>query len=51
MGVIAGLLILWLILMFVGFAVKALLWLAIAAIVAFVITLAAGVIQHVRSSR
>jgi hypothetical protein len=37
-GLIIGLLVLWLILVVVGFAVKTLLWLAIAGIVLFIIT-------------
>ena len=49
MAIIGALLILWLILVFIGFAVKALLWLAIAAIVLFLGTAAFGVVQHLGS--
>lgn len=38
MGLILGLLVLWLVLVVVGFAVKALLWLAIVGLVLFVVT-------------
>lgn len=38
MGLILGLLVLWLVLVVVGFAVKTLLWLAIVGLVLFVIT-------------
>lgn len=48
MGLIIGLLVLWLILVVLGFAIKALLWLAIVGVVLFVVTVAFGVIQSVR---
>lgn len=48
MGIIIILLILWAICIVVGFAVKAVLWLAIIGIVAFFLTVAAGVIHSVR---
>lgn len=48
MGLIIGLLILWLVLVVVGFAVKALVWLAIVGIVLF---LATGVFGAIRSRR
>jgi hypothetical protein len=38
MGLILGLLVLWLVLVVVGFAIKALLWLAIVGLVLFVVT-------------
>jgi hypothetical protein len=47
-GLIIGLLVLWLILVVLGFAIKALLWLAIVGVVLFVVTVAFGVIQSVR---
>ncbi|GAY07789.1 hypothetical protein [Pseudonocardia sp. N23] len=45
MGIIIALLVVWLVLVVVGFAVKALLWLAIVGIVLFVIT---GIVGAVR---
>lgn len=45
MGLILGLLVLWLVLVVVGFAVKTLLWLAIVGLVLFVVT---GVFGAVR---
>jgi len=45
MGLILGLLVLWLVLVVVGFAVKTLLWLAIVGIVLF---LATGVLAAIR---
>lgn len=45
MGLIIGLLVLWLVLVIVGFVVKALLWLAIVGIVLFLLT---GVFGAVR---
>ncbi|MGH3671452.1 MAG: hypothetical protein ACRDSH_12575 [Pseudonocardiaceae bacterium] len=50
MGLIIGLLVLWLVLVVVGFVVKALLWLAIIGIVLFLLTGVFGVIRG-RSSR
>jgi hypothetical protein len=38
MGLILGLLVLWLVLVVVGFAIKALFWLAIVGLVLFVVT-------------
>jgi hypothetical protein len=46
MGVILFLLVLWLALVIIGFAIKALLWLAIAGIVLFVVT---GIYGAIRS--
>jgi hypothetical protein len=46
MGLIIGLLVLWLILAAVGFAVKSLLWLAIVGLVLFVATGVFGGIRH-----
>lgn len=48
MGIIIGLLVIWLILAIIGFVFKALLWLAIVAVVLFVLTVAAGVFRSVR---
>jgi uncharacterized protein YacL len=45
MGLIIGLLVLWLVLVVVGFAVKALLWLAIIGIVLFLLTSVFGAIR------
>ena len=45
MGLIIGLLVLWLVLVVVGFAVKALLWLAIIGIVLFLLTGVFGAIR------
>lgn len=45
MGLILGLLVLWLVLVVVGFAVKALLWLAIVGLVLFVVTGVFGAIR------
>ncbi len=45
MGLIIGLLVLWLVLAIVGFFVKALLWLAIVGIIFFVATAIFGVIR------
>ena len=46
MGLILGLLILWLVLVVVGFAVKALFWLAIVGIALFLVT---GIFGAIRS--
>lgn len=48
MGVIIGLLVLWAVLVVIGFVFKALLWLAIIGLVLFVLTVAAGVFHSVR---
>lgn len=45
MGLIIGLLILWLVLAIIGFFVKALLWLAIVGIILFVATAIFGAIR------
>lgn len=45
MGLIIGLLLLWLVLIVVGFVVKALFWLAIVGIVFFLSTAVFGVIR------
>jgi hypothetical protein len=45
MGLIIVLLVVWLALVIIGFAIKALLWLAIAGIVLFVATSSYGVIR------
>jgi hypothetical protein len=50
MGLILGLLVLWLVLVVVGFAVKALLWLAIVGLVLFVVTGVVGAFRG-RSGR
>jgi ABC-type protease/lipase transport system fused ATPase/permease subunit len=46
MGLVIGLLVLWVVLAIVGFAVKSLLWLAIAAIVLFVVTGIFGAVRR-----
>jgi hypothetical protein len=46
MGLIIGLLVLWLILAVVGFVVKSLLWLAILGIVLFVVTGIFGAVRR-----
>jgi hypothetical protein len=46
MGLIIGLLVLWVILVILGFAVKTLFWLAIVGIVLFIITGIFGAIRH-----
>jgi hypothetical protein len=51
MGIIIGLLILWLVLIVVGFVFKAVLWLAIIACIAFALTAASGVITYIKSPR
>lgn len=51
MGLILGLLVLWVVLVIIGFAVKALLWLAIVGIVLFVITGLFGAIRGRRAVR
>jgi hypothetical protein len=51
MGLIIGLLVLWLILVVIGFAVKTLLWLAIAGIVLFVITGIFGAVRRRSAAR
>lgn len=48
MSVIITLLILWLIIIAVGFLVKALLWLAIVGVVLFIVTVAFGVFHTVK---
>jgi uncharacterized membrane protein (Fun14 family) len=45
MGLIIGLLILWLVLAIIGFFVKALFWLAVVGIIFFVLTAIFGVIR------
>ena len=45
MGLILGLLVLWVVLVIVGFTIKALLWLAIVGIVLFVVTGVFGAIR------
>ena len=50
MGLIVGLLVLWVILAVVGFVVKSLLWLAIIAVVLFVATGIFGGVRHRRVS-
>ncbi|MBV8541906.1 MAG: hypothetical protein JO063_02940 [Pseudonocardiales bacterium] len=45
MGLILGLLVLWVVLVVIGFAVKALLWLAIVGLVLFVLTGVFGMIR------
>jgi hypothetical protein len=45
MGLILGLLVLWLVLVVVGFAIKTLLWLAIVGLVLFVLTGVFGVVR------
>ena len=50
MGLILGLLVLWLVLVVVGFAVKTLLWLAIVGLVLFVVTGVFGALRG-RSNR
>jgi hypothetical protein len=49
LGAILGLLVLWVVLIVVGFAVKALLWLAIVGVVLFVVTSAVGAVVHTTS--
>jgi hypothetical protein len=46
MGLIVGLLVLWLIVAIIGFTVKSLLWLAIIGIVLFVATGIAGAVRR-----
>jgi hypothetical protein len=46
MGLIIGLLVLWLVLAIVGFAVKSLLWLAVVGLVLFIATGVFGGIRH-----
>ncbi|PZS31316.1 MAG: hypothetical protein DLM61_08870 [Pseudonocardiales bacterium] len=50
MGLIIGLLVLWVVLVVIGFTVKALLWLAIVGIVLFLVTGVFGAIRG-RSGR
>ncbi|MGB6161865.1 MAG: hypothetical protein WCF33_25500 [Pseudonocardiaceae bacterium] len=50
MGLILGLLVLWLVLVVIGFAVKTLFWLAIVGIVLFLATGVAGALRG-RSGR
>ncbi|MGH3721687.1 MAG: hypothetical protein ACRDRI_23140 [Pseudonocardiaceae bacterium] len=45
MGLIIGLLVLWLVLVVVGFAVKTLLWLAIVGLVLFIATGVVGALR------
>lgn len=51
MAIVLGLLVLWLALIVLGFAVKALLWLGIAACVAFFATVAVGTIGYLSAQR
>lgn len=46
MGLVIGLLVLWLIVAIVGFVVKSLLWLAIVGIVLFVATIGFGALRR-----
>ncbi|WP_028936270.1 hypothetical protein [Pseudonocardia spinosispora] len=46
MGLIVGLLVLWLVLAVVGFVVKSLLWLAVVALILFVVTGVFGGVRH-----
>ena len=46
MGLIIGLLVLWVVLAVVGFAVKSLLWLAVVALILFVATGIFGGVRH-----
>jgi putative Ca2+/H+ antiporter (TMEM165/GDT1 family) len=48
-GIIIALLVIWLVIVVVGFAVKALFWLAIIGIVLFLATAAAGAIRGRRN--
>ncbi len=50
MGLIIGLLVLWVVLVVIGFTIKALLWLAIVGIVLFIVTGLFGAIRG-RSGR
>ena len=45
MGLILGLLVLWLVLVVIGFTIKALLWLAIVGLVLFVVTGVVGALR------
>jgi hypothetical protein len=47
-GLIIGLLVLWAIVAIVGFAIKALLWLAIVGLVFFAVTMVAGLVSRSR---
>jgi hypothetical protein len=51
MGLIIGLLVLWLVLAVVGFVVKSLFWLAIVGIVLFLATAALGAFRRNRAVR
>jgi hypothetical protein len=46
MALIIALLVVWLVLMAIGFAIKALLWLAVLGLIFFVVTAIAGAIHH-----
>ena len=50
LGIIVGLLILWLILSVLGFVIKGLVWLAVIGIVLFLITAVVGFIRRGSSS-
>ncbi len=51
MGLIIGLLVLWLVLSVIGFVVKSLLWLAWVAIVLFLVTAAVGWVRRTAAGR
>ena len=51
MAIVGVLLVVWIVLAVVGFVVKSLLWLAIVALVLFVITAAYGWVKRKASSR
>jgi hypothetical protein len=50
MALIIGLLVAWLALMAIGFAVKTLLWLAVLGLIFFVVTAIAGAIHHINKN-
>lgn len=50
MALIIALLVVWLVLVVIGFAVKALLWLAVLGLIFFLVTAIAGAIHHINKN-
>lgn len=51
MALIIALLVVWVVLMVIGFVVKTLLWLAVLGLIFFVVTAIAGAVHHAMASR
>ena len=51
MALIIALLVVWVVLMVIGFVIKTLLWLAVLGLILFVVTAIAGTIHHATASK